>query len=34
MVDRRARIEARLRRALIVVQRFAPDEHDKMLRGK
>jgi len=34
MLDRRARLEARLRRSLIVARQFAIDEHDKMLNDK
>jgi hypothetical protein len=31
MLDRRANLEAKLRRSLIVARQFAIDEHDKML---
>jgi hypothetical protein len=34
MLDRRANLEAKLRRSLIVARQFAIDEHDKMLEGK
>jgi hypothetical protein len=34
VLDRRARIEARLRRSLIVARQYALDEHAKMLRDK
>jgi hypothetical protein len=33
-LDRRANLEAKLRRSLIVARQFAIDEHDKMLRDK
>jgi hypothetical protein len=32
MLDRRANLEARLRRSLIVARQFAIDEHDEMLK--
>ena len=31
-LDRRANLEAKLRRSLIVARQFAIDEHDKMLK--
>jgi hypothetical protein len=34
MLDRRAKLEAKLRRSLIVARQFAIDEHDKMLDDK
>jgi hypothetical protein len=34
MLDRRATLEAKLRRSLIVARQFALDEHAKMLNGK
>jgi hypothetical protein len=34
MLDRRANLEAKLRRSVIVARQFAIDEHDKMLDGK
>jgi hypothetical protein len=34
MLDRRANLEAKLRRSLIVARQFAIDEHDKMLDDK
>jgi hypothetical protein len=33
-LDRRANLEAKFRRSLIVARQFAIDEHDKMLRDK
>ena len=32
MLDRRANLEAKLRRSRIVARQYALDEHDKMLR--
>ena len=32
VLDRRASLEAKLRRSLIVARQFAIDEHDKMLK--